>query len=61
METNRKLSWHDKKEILKKVFPIITENDLQFNDGKQKVMIEKLAYKIGKSEEELRYFLHDIS
>jgi hypothetical protein len=61
MNTTRKLSWHDKKEILKKIYPTITENDLQFNDGKQNVMIEKLAYKIGTSVEELRYFLHDIS
>ncbi len=55
------ITWTEKKVILKKAYPFLTEEDLQFNDGKQNIMIEKLAYKIGKSTVELRYFLHDMS
>jgi hypothetical protein len=49
-----------RKRKLKKIFPAITDNDLQFNDGKEKVMIEMLAYKLGKTQDELRYIIHAV-
>jgi hypothetical protein len=45
--------WNDKKEKLKKKFPIITEEDVRFNEGKEKEMIEMLGNKLGKSKLEL--------
>ena len=45
--------WDEKKEKLKQQYPIITDEDLIFNEGKEKEMIEMLGYKLGKSKEEL--------
>jgi hypothetical protein len=60
MQSNKATSWEGKKERLKTIFPAITDSDLHFNDGKEKLMIEKLAYKLGKSEDELRYIIHAV-
>ncbi len=60
LQSGKSLTWNDKKRRLKKIFPAITDVDLQFNDGKEKVMIERLAYKLDKTVDELRYFIHAI-
>ena len=45
--------WEEKKEKLKQKYPAITDDDLVYNEGKEKEMIEMLGYKLGKSKEEL--------
>jgi hypothetical protein len=45
--------WDRKREKLKQIFPIITDEDLSFNEGKEKEMIEMLGNKLGKTKEEL--------
>ena len=45
--------WNTKKEKLKQKFPIITDEDLFFYDGKEQIMLEILGYKLGKTKEEL--------
>jgi len=45
--------WDDKKEKLMQKFPDITEADLSYSEGKEKVMLEILSYKLGKTEQEL--------
>jgi hypothetical protein len=45
--------WDKKKEKLKQRFPIITDEDLLYREGKEKEMIELLGYKLGKSKQEL--------
>jgi len=45
--------WNDKKEKLKKKYPVITEEDVLFREGKEKEMIEMLGNKLGKSKLEL--------
>lgn len=57
MYSNSEGYWHEKKEKLKQQYPNITEDDLQFNEGKEMVMMEMLAYKLGKTTDELRYIL----
>ena len=57
MHSDLKGYWSEKKEKLKQKYPNITEEDLHFNEGKEKVMIEMLAYKLGKTEDEFRYDL----
>jgi hypothetical protein len=49
--------WNQKKVILKQKYPILTEKDLSFSEGKEKEMIELLGYKIGKSKLELLYII----
>jgi hypothetical protein len=60
LQFNKTISWEEKKEKLKKIFPAITDHDLHFNDGKEQVMIEILAYKLGKTTDELRYIIHSV-
>jgi hypothetical protein len=53
MNTNVNGYWNKKKVRLKQKFPTITEKDLSFIEGKEKVMIEMLGNKLGKTEQEL--------
>ena len=45
--------WDKKKEKLKEKFPVITDEDLRYREGKEKEMIEMLGNKLGKSKQEL--------
>jgi hypothetical protein len=57
MKINMTGYWENKKEKLKQKFPIITDEDLCYNEGKEKEMIEMLGYKLGKSKQELLYII----
>ena len=57
MDTSAKGNWNKKKEKLKQKYPIITDEDLKFNEGKEKEMIEILGYKLGKTREELVHII----
>ena len=46
--------WNERKEKLRQKYPTITDEDLNFYEGKEKEMIELLEYKLGKTKEELR-------
>jgi hypothetical protein len=45
--------WNEKKVKIKEKFPNLTDEDLQFREGKEKEMMEILGYKLGKSKLEL--------
>jgi uncharacterized protein YjbJ (UPF0337 family) len=45
--------WEKKKGKLKEKFPVITDEDLRYREGKEKEMIEMLGNKLGKSKLEL--------
>ena len=53
MNTNVIGYWDKKKEKLKERFPVITDEDLRYREGKEKEMIEMLGNKLGKSKQEL--------
>jgi uncharacterized protein YjbJ (UPF0337 family) len=53
MNTNVIGYWEKKKEKLKEKFPVITDEDLRYREGKEKEMIEMLGNKLGKSKLEL--------
>jgi hypothetical protein len=53
MNTNVKGYWNEKKEKLKRKYPILTDKDLSFSEGKEKEMIEILGYKLGKTKQEM--------
>jgi uncharacterized protein YjbJ (UPF0337 family) len=57
MNTNVIGYWDKKKEKLKERFPIITDEDLRYREGKEKEMIEMLGNKLGKSKQELLYII----
>jgi uncharacterized protein YjbJ (UPF0337 family) len=53
MNTNVIGYWDKKKGKLKERFPVITDEDLRYREGKEKEMIEMLGNKLGKSKQEL--------
>ena len=53
MNTNVTGFWNQKKVKLKERYPIITEEDLKYHEGKEKEMMEMLGYKLGLSKQEL--------
>ncbi len=53
METSTIGYWNEKKNKIKQKYAIVTDNDLQYNEGKEQEMMELLGYKLGKTKEEL--------
>lgn len=53
--------WNEKKGMLKKRFPTISDDDLNFHEKKEKEMMEMLGYKLGKSEDELREIINALT
>jgi len=51
--TEVKGNWNEQKGKLKQKFATLTDNDLQFEEGKKDEMLGKLQTKLGKSKEEL--------
>ena len=49
--------WDGRKEKLKQRYPVITDQDLSFNEGKEREMIEMLGNKLGKTKEELVHII----
>ena len=49
--------WDKKRVKLKQIYPLITDEDLSFNEGKEKEMLEMLGNKLGKTKEELIYII----
>ncbi len=54
MYDNSKGYWNGKKEKIKQKYPILTDEDLNFHEGKEAEMIEMLGYKLGMTREEMR-------
>jgi hypothetical protein len=50
--------WNGKKEKLRQKYPSITDEDLNFYEGKEKEMMELLEYKLGKTQDELRKIIN---
>jgi len=53
MSANSVKYWKDKREKLLKKYDNLTDEDLKFNEGKEKEIIETLGSKLGKSIKEL--------
>jgi hypothetical protein len=52
--------WNKRKDKLKQLFPFLSDEDLNFYDGKEFEMIEILSYKVGKSVDELRSIINKL-
>jgi hypothetical protein len=53
MKTDSVGYWKDKKGKLLKRYKTLTDKDLRFDEGKEEEMIKILAYKLGKTKQEL--------
>lgn len=60
MKNNIGEYWIRKREKLRQKFPAISEKDLYYQEGKEKEMIERLGYKLGKSNQELLYIIVEL-
>lgn len=52
--------WNGKKEKIKQKYPIITDDDLFFTDGKEKEMVERLSFRLGISIEDMRDVIKEL-
>jgi hypothetical protein len=46
-------SWREQKVMLKRRFPILSDEDFLFQEGDKESMLRKLEAKLGKSKSEL--------
>ena len=46
-------NWDEQKEKLKAKFSTLTDDDLDYEDGKRDEMLDKVQIKLGKTKEEL--------
>jgi uncharacterized protein YjbJ (UPF0337 family) len=54
METNTEIGfWNQIKGKIKQKYPIITDEDLLFTEGKEQEMLELIGYKLGKTKEQM--------
>ena len=60
METIRVGYWNNKKDKIKQKFTQITDEDLNFQEGKEKEMIEMLEYKLGITKLELAKIIESL-
>jgi uncharacterized protein YjbJ (UPF0337 family) len=52
-KTKTKISWNDQAKKLKLKFTTLTDQDLDFEQGKMEEMITRLQTKVGKSKHEI--------
>ena len=48
-----KENWEEQKKKLKEKFPVLTDTDLQFEEGKKDEMLNELQIKLGKTKADL--------
>jgi hypothetical protein len=53
-------SWREQKILLKRRFPILSDEDFLFEEGKKESMLKKLEQKLGKSQPELESIFAEI-
>ncbi len=53
-------SWREQKILLKRLFPILSDEDFVFEEGNKESMFKKLQEKLGKSKHELEMILAEI-
>lgn len=46
-------SWREQKIMLKRRFPILEDKDFEFEEGQRQTMLDRLANRLNKSQEEL--------
>lgn len=60
METKVLGYWDSKKEKIKQRFPTLTDQDVNFQEGKEKEMMEMLEYKLGVTRLELAQIIESL-
>ncbi len=58
---NLKTPWHEVKEKLKENDVTLTDEDLEYEPGKEEELFTRLSAKLEKNEEEVRRYIESIS
>jgi uncharacterized protein YjbJ (UPF0337 family) len=53
-------SWKEIKAKLKQRYPVLTDDDLTFSNGREETLLARLQKRLGKSSEELRQIIRDL-
>jgi hypothetical protein len=53
-------SWREQKIILKRLFPILNDEDFSYEEGNKETMLKRLEVKLNKSKSELESLFADL-
>ena len=53
-------NWNEKKGKLKQAYAELTDDDLQFQEGKEDELVGRLQKKTGKTKDEVRRMISEI-
>jgi hypothetical protein len=53
-------SWREQKILLKRRFPILSDEDFFFEEGKRESMLKRLEAKLGKNTQELELIFAEL-
>jgi hypothetical protein len=53
-------SWREQKILLKRRFPILSDDDFLFEEGKKETMFERLQLKLSKTRQELELIFAEL-
>jgi hypothetical protein len=53
-------SWREQKILLKRRFPILSDEDFFFEEGKRDSMLKRLEAKLGKNTQELELIFAEL-
>lgn len=53
-------SWREQKILLKRIFPYLSDADLEYKDNQKEPMMDALAFKLKKTREELRLLFKEL-
>jgi uncharacterized protein YjbJ (UPF0337 family) len=53
-------NWNEQKGKFKKMFAILTDDDLLFEEGKKDEMLGRLQIKLGKTKEEMHKIINEL-
>lgn len=45
--------WNEQKNLLQNMYPVLTDSDLRFKDGKMHAVLHNVQMKLGKTKDEL--------
>lgn len=53
--------WDEVKQKLKEKYAVLTDKDLEYEEGKEEKLLHRLQEKLGKPKEEIKSLLQDLS
>lgn len=53
-------SWRELRVLMKRRYPILTDEDFHFEEGQRETMLQRLQEKLNKSREELEALFREL-